>query len=113
MPTISRVTWLSLSLLGAATLHGISTKSGFYDLVESYKKKSVLGDGTLYNGKITTVAPIDDFVGVLIQFFWPCVDGNDPGLSLLSFLFGGQATSFVAISLLDALRAGNKGKLVS
>jgi len=114
MATLTKVTLLSFSLIGAVMLHGISTKSGFYDQIEDYKRKLVLSDGSSYNPKITGIAALDDgFLGIIVQFFYPCVDGQNPGLSLLSFLFAGQGTAFLAMTFLDAFRSGNKGKLIS
>jgi hypothetical protein len=104
---------LALVFVGGATIHGLSVSTGFYSLLNSHKEKGVLSDGTLYDPNITNIAALDDFLGTLVQFFWPCVDGSSAGLTLQGLLFGGQSFAFFVLWLLEGFRAGNKGKLIS
>lgn len=113
MSALAKLSLFALFIIGGSTIHGLSIASGYYDLVEQHKAKSVLHDGTLYDANVTGVKALDDFLGTLIQFFWPGADGTSPGASLQSFLFASQFAPFLVIWILEGLRAGNKGKLVS
>jgi hypothetical protein len=113
MSALTKVTLLALFLVGTATIHGLGITTGFYELINSHKEKGVLADGTLYDPNITGIAALDDFLGTLVQFFWPCADGNAPGLSLQSMLFTGQSFAFFVIWLVEGHRSGNKGKFIS
>lgn len=113
MSALTKFTLGALILIGGGTLHGLSKASGFLDLIDTHKARGVLHDGTLYDPKFTGVAALDDFLGTLVQFFWPSLDGSAPGASLQSALFASQLIPFLIISILKANRNGNKGKLVS
>lgn len=113
MSALSKISLLGLAVVGAGTLHGFGISTGFYDMVNMHKAKGVLPNGSLYDPSITGVAALDDFLGTLVQFFWPCVDGSAPGLTLQTAMFGGQILSFLVIWLVEGHRNGNKGKFVS
>jgi hypothetical protein len=113
MSALAKLSLLALIFVGGATIHGLSVSSGYYELIEVHKAKGVLHDGTLYNPKITGIEGLDDFLGTLVQFFWPIADGSSPGSTLQSLLFTSQFVPFLMIWLLEGFREGNKGKLVS
>jgi hypothetical protein len=113
MSAITKISLLALIFVGGATLHGLSVSTGYYDLVNAHKVKGVLSDGALYDPIITGFGGLDDLLGTLVQFFYPCTDGTAPGLSLQSLLFSGQGFAFFIIWLLEGHRAGNKGRLIS
>jgi len=113
MSALAKLSLLSLFFIGGGTIHGLSIASGYYDLVEKYKAKGILHDGTRYDPQVTGVQGLDDFLGTLIQFFWPCSDGTSPGTSLQSLLFVTQFVPFLVIWAVEGSRSGNKGKAVS
>ena len=113
MSALAKVSLFTLIFVGGAGLHGLSISTGFYDLVEKHKVKGVLHDGTLYNPAITGVEGLDDFLGTLVQFFWPCIDGSSPSTSLQSYLFMSQFVPFLLMWMVEGFRSGNKGKAVS
>jgi hypothetical protein len=113
MSALTKLTLLGLTIVGAAGIHGLSISTGFYDLIESYKAKGVLHDGTIYDRKITGADGVDDFLGTLVQFFWPCADGSSPGVSLQSALFQSQFIPWIILSIVEGNRRGMKGKVAS
>ncbi len=62
--------------------------------------------------QFSTYQPVDDLCNFFVIFFLPVVDGNHPGLSLLSFVFAGQWLAGWAIILMESHRAGNQGKWI-
>ena len=58
----------------------------------------------------TGVAGIDQQLVVLFKFFWPVVNGTEPGLSLFSVYFFGEISGAWALILLEGIRSGNRGR---
>ena len=54
------------------------------------------------------IEPIDTVLRILVGFFYPCVNGKHPELSLLCVLFCGQMLPLHTIMMLEGLRSGNK-----
>ena len=63
MSALAKLSLFALFIIGGGTIHGLSIKAGYYDLVEQHKAKGVLHDGTLYDPKLTGVKGLDDFLG--------------------------------------------------
>lgn len=113
MSALTKLSLLALVFVGGAGLHGLSISTGYYKLIEVHKAKGVLHDGTLYDPKVTGVEGLDDFLGTLIQFFWPVADGSSPASTLHSLLFTSQFVPWLMMLMLEGQRVGNKGKAVS
>ena len=61
----------------------------------------------------TGIEAIDDQLAVLVTFFWPIVDGNTPALSLFCIQFEGGFVAVWSMFMIEGMRAGNKGRLIS
>jgi hypothetical protein len=117
---MSKVTGLSLAVLavlGAGTLHGLSVRNGLYDLIERHKTQGILPNGIdePYKTHFTGVGPLDDLLSTLVLFFWPVVTkaGGGAGLNLLGVLFAGQGCAALTMLLIEGMRKGNEGRVVS
>ena len=61
----------------------------------------------------TGIRGIDDQLKVLVIFFLPVVDGSAPSTSLQSLHFGGQLVAAYTLCMIESLRMGNRGKIIS
>ncbi|KAK4940217.1 hypothetical protein LTR10_019646 [Elasticomyces elasticus] len=117
--TVSRVVTPALILLGGYCLHGFSTANGLFPAVESLKSKHQLpSSGSLiskpsFPNSFTGLDPPDGILATLLLFFWPLLDGANPGASLFSFLFAGQGVALLSAIVLEASRKANKGRIIS
>jgi hypothetical protein len=64
---------------------------------------------TIYTG----IPPLDRQLAVLVAFFAPAVAGTNTALSLFLFFGFGQFGAFWALMVMESLRKGNQGKIVS
>lgn len=63
--------------------------------------------------RYTGIKAIDDQLVFLVVMFWEIIDGSMPDLSLFSFMFAGQALCSYTLILIEGVRNGNRGKLVT
>lgn len=61
----------------------------------------------------TGIAALDYQLKVLTLYFWTQVDGSRPDSALLCFQFAGQVTAGWGLFLIEALRHGNRWRVVS
>lgn len=61
----------------------------------------------------TGVGAVDHQLTVLAVFFWEVVDGGMPNASLHAFHLAGQFGAAWTIVVLEGLRKGNRGKIIS
>lgn len=108
-PWLLSIVLLSLTVLGALSLHGFGYSNGFFELVENVARKQVLPDKNIRRGEksITGIKSIDDTILVFLTFFWPLTQGDNPGLSLLGILFAGQNVAGWTITMIEGQRRGN------
>ncbi|MCJ1300475.1 hypothetical protein MMC08_003272 [Hypocenomyce scalaris] len=59
------------------------------------------------------IAPIDYQLTILAVFFWKVVDGSMPNGSLLAFHLAGQFGAAWTIVVLEGLRKGHRGRVIS
>lgn len=111
--TIACFSLIALTFLGGYLIHGFSFQNGFYDAVARLTEQRVVHDGTPYTSTITSIAPLDSTLSTLLTFFWPVVDGNNPGLSLACFLFAGQFVAAWTVTIIEGLRTGKTRRLAS
>lgn len=64
---------------------------------------------TVYTG----FEQIDYQLTVLCLFFWELIDGSKPSASLLWFHFAGQIAVGYGLLMMEKLRSGNKGRIIS
>lgn len=61
----------------------------------------------------TGLKALDRQLGVLVAFFAPVVDVNNPGLNLFAIWGLGQFGAVWTLMVMESMRMGNKGKAVS
>ena len=61
----------------------------------------------------TGIKPIDYQLTVLCLFFWELIDGSQPNASLLCFHFAGQLAAGWGLLMVEKLRSGNKGRIIT
>lgn len=64
---------------------------------------------TFYTG----IEWIDYQLTVLCLLFWELVDGSQPNASLLLFHLGGQTAALWGLLMMEKLRSGNKGRIIT
>ena len=116
--TVSRALVPSLILLGGYCLHVFSEANGLFPQIVSYRSMTTLPTPTTWSATsfpetFTGYDPPDGLLSTLLVFFWPLVDGENPGASLISFLFAGQAVAVWTAVVLEGSRKGNRGRVVS
>ncbi|OLN87890.1 hypothetical protein CCHL11_00164 [Colletotrichum chlorophyti] len=86
-------------------------KAGIYDLaVANGILKQDLPQDLIH---FTSLKPLDTLLTVLVRFFQPIAEGNDLSLSLFSVFMAGQLFAVYILTVVEGLRAGNRGKLIS
>jgi hypothetical protein len=73
----------------------------------------LLPSGDALRTEYTGISPVDRLLTNLTPFFYPIAEGNAPGLLLHSVNFAGCLGSLWTVVLLESLRSGNKGRLVT
>ncbi|MCJ1245359.1 hypothetical protein MMC30_002563 [Trapelia coarctata] len=61
----------------------------------------------------TGIGPLDEQLGVLTVFFWEIVDGSMPHASLHAIRFGAQVMVMWGLVMIEGMRTGNRGSIVS
>jgi hypothetical protein len=117
--TFSRLTTIALAGLGFMALHGFGERNTFIPQLTAHIEKGQLPMPTSWTGStesipesFTGVGPVDNLLKGVLVFFWPAVDGQNPGLSLFGFLFGGQGVAMWTITMLEGWRAGNSSSFI-
>ena len=83
--------------------------------------EKISGDGLLLlpgtdvplKRSFTGIKPIDAQDAVLVNFFWPTVDGSLPNASLFCFMFAGEAVAVWTIIYVEGQRLSHSWRLVS
>lgn len=107
MAYIAHAALLALGVFGYVALHHFGNSNGFFDLITAAVENGV------YSHKFTPAQAVNDACNFFVAFFWPCVDGNHPGLSLASFVFAGQMVAGWGLVMMEAYRVGNSGRAIS
>ncbi|KAK6387391.1 hypothetical protein LTS17_000659 [Exophiala oligosperma] len=116
--TLSRIIIPPFVFVGFYCLHLFGEANGTFPLIVAHQEKrqlpttAAVGRPAFAEG-FTGVDPPDGLLSILVVFFWPLVDGENPGASLLTFLFGGQIVAFLAVVTLEASRNANKGRIIT
>ena len=112
------VTALLLLLSGAGfylTLYLI-VNNGTAALLQPAKLNGVpVLPGTKFPLKLayTGISAVDGQLVKLALFFWPVIDGSVPSASMQGLHFGGQIVAAWGLMLVEGMRFGNRGRLVS
>ena len=100
--------------IGAYVLHGFAASNGLIHAFEELGEKITLSDGITTRGlEVTGAEELDKLLRLLLNFFWPVVNGQNTALSLHSFMFAGQGVALMAIQMIENKRHGNHTLLVS
>jgi hypothetical protein len=105
-----------LSIAAVYCLWIVSINNGLFkqigDLVEQ-KQPMFPGSTSPLMLKYTGVAVIDRQLSTLVTFFAPVVQGGNEALNLFSLFGLGQFGGAWTLLVMESLRRGNKGKVVS
>jgi hypothetical protein len=105
---------LSLLAWGVFSLFVFSFKNGFIAVMQQAIDSGILlPSGEALRTEYTGISLIDQLLTSLTPFFYPLAEGNAPGLLLHSVNFAGCIGSLWTVVLLESLRSGNRGKLVT
>lgn len=97
---------VTLSVTGYLGLHHLGHANGLFPLLEEHSKNGA------YPVDLTPIESLKFLSGVLVGFFYPAVDGTQPGLSLASYVFAGQCIAMWTTLMIEGARHGNKMRLV-
>jgi len=103
----SRTSLLVLTLFGAWYFHAFSKT------LTKLTAQTLLSSGIAYHNVYTGITQIDTILSILLTFFWTALDGEHPDVCLTSILFAGQAVAAWTLTMLEGVRTGNSGRVVS
>ncbi|KAH0835256.1 hypothetical protein AYO21_07174 [Fonsecaea monophora] len=108
-----RIGLVCMGIFGFYVLFVFSFIDGYFQkLFDFVSRRRFTDEITTFEDGFTGMESIDLFLGFVVCFFWPIVDGNSPWLSLSNIPFAGQTAALLLIAMIEDLRKGNKGKLV-
>jgi len=113
-PTI--LLFLLLAISAGDSIAGLAFRNTFLSQTDSYMaaKPPVLPSTSIpIRSHYTGIVALDEHLTKLVLVFWETAWGNVPALSLLAVYMAGQCLATHTIVVLEGLRAGNKGRIVS
>ncbi|KAH8595612.1 hypothetical protein B0O99DRAFT_511850 [Bisporella sp. PMI_857] len=116
MRTLALVLLPLLSILGAFGTWTLGSKNGlFKGIVELIEQEDARFPGTKDSlvRSYTGIKAIDHQLQILVIFFAPVVDSSNGNLSLFSITGAGQFGAAWTLLMLEGMRQGNRGKVVS
>jgi len=105
-----------LSVLGAYGTWGLGGRNGLFGgIIDIVKQQDALFPGSTAPllRKYTGIGSIDRQLQILVIFFSPVVDGRNGDLVLFSILGAGQFGGAWVLLMMESLRLGNKGRMIS
>lgn len=112
--------WYLVALAAAAgyCIIGLQQKSGWFDLVNAFGASHPTQlPGTGLDSTLRTefmgFPAVDFHIAGVIRSFYAMVSGEHQPTTVFSFWFTGQLLAIQALQMLEGLRAGNRGKLIS
>lgn len=106
----------AIGIFGYFSILGLIQRNGWADMfAEAIAQEKVKLSDMNESSKtgFIGIAPLDFFLDQLIRFFYPCVSGERPELSLFAAYFAGQVLPLHTAVVLEGLRKGNKGTIIS
>lgn len=94
----------------------LGSENGTFDAItDGLKAKSPVFPGTTdaIVWKHSGVEVLDNQMRILVSFFAPVVDSINPELNLFSIFVLGQFGAAWALLMMESMRMGNKGRIVS
>ena len=105
-----------LSVAASYVLFFLGDKNGTFGIIENYTKATAPiypeSDEPLVT-RYTGIQGVDAQLVVLVTFFSPVVKGNNVPLTLHTHFGFGQFGAGWTLLIMESLRRGNKGRLVS
>jgi len=114
--TDTRIILILVSAIAAYCIIGVQVRNGFFDLLYAAGKavpRKLPGSTDTVIANITGFNVIDKGLGELLMFFWPVLEAESPSLSLFAVYMVGQILPVQTLVLLEGLRSGNSGKIIS
>ena len=109
--------FVALAAFAKYCLYDLYGVGSFFVIIDEVTPKSgpMVLPGTTEPARthFTGVAPIDGFLVLLLQFFWTGVNGQLPALSLFLVYMAGQCLAMHAMVVMEGMRAGNRGRVIS
>jgi hypothetical protein len=100
---------IGLAALGYVALWKFASDNGTFALARAVSSQNRLpGTGEEYATEFTRWHWLDEFLRGLVTFFWPMVNGTQPGSSLMCFYFAGQGIVAWILTALEGQRRPNK-----
>ena len=105
---------VNISFSAVYTIWILFGANGTGQMLSTSKEAGLLpGSNVPYKSFYIGLPQFDSFMVTLNSFFWSIVDGNAPALSLFTFQFGGQVVALYSLTVLEGMRAGNRGRINS
>lgn len=111
-PILPTVALLAISAFGYYSILGLIERNGWGDAIRAAMEEGTLPDGEPIRTHYTGVAGLDEFLAVLVRFFYSCTTGERPALSAFTVYFAGQIVPLYGVVVLEGLRPGNKGTIL-
>ncbi|MCJ1404566.1 hypothetical protein MMC11_007792 [Xylographa trunciseda] len=114
--SLLQLSLIALSGLGAYLTWGLALNNGTLSMMErirEYGPQLLPGTDVPLKQSYTGIQAIDNQLTVLVLFFWQLVDGGMPGASLGTFRFASQFVPGWGLVVLESMRSGNKGRIIS
>lgn len=99
------ILFLSILYVGKVAINDAPSANGLGDSLQAHLKGEPI--------QFTTLKPLDSLLTLLVRFFQPIPNGNDIYLSLFTIFMAGQLLAVCVLVVVEGLRAGNRGKLIS
>jgi len=111
-----QATLLALCAAGCYFTWGLFIGNGTKALMEHLRDvgpRILTGTDAPIKQIYTGIKPLDAQLGVLTVFFWEIVDGSTPHACLYGIRFGVQVMVMWGLVMIEGMRAGNKGSIIS
>lgn len=107
-------TLLAVSAFGFFSILVLFDSNGGAQMIrDSVEPGSTLPDtGEPLRSVYTGIRALDEFLRILVRFFYTCASGESPPLSVFTVYFAGQVLALHAVLVIEGLRAGNKGTAI-
>lgn len=100
---------IGLAAFGYVALWKFASDNDTFALARAVSLQNRLpGTGEEYATEFTRWRWLDEFLRGLVTFFWPMVNGTQPGSSLMCFYFAGQGIVAWILTALEGQRRPNK-----
>jgi hypothetical protein len=113
---VTTAIFLGITALAVDGIILTQLRRGFFDLTDAAQTAKPLripGSSELMRSHYTGIEPIDKFLVSLLVFFYPIVEGKSAPLSIFTTWVVGQVAATQTLVMLEGLRRGNRGKLIS